>query len=335
LDIVVAEKINSKIRILLLFKPFIARKEAILAKWSTGKIVGIVFLCLFVLFIFTFGGCFIGLTMGGFTGTSTSRGFGIGDSIYEIRLEGVISADNYSSIISGQAVTPEEIIGQLDEAEKNPVVKAILIRVNSPGGSAAASQEIFEEVRKVKKPVVVSVSDMCASGAYYISSAADKIVANRSSSVGSIGVIMQIPNYEDLYEKLGVKYTTIKQGKYKDVGSPDRPLTSEEVSLFEAQLKEIYQQFISDVAEARNMDVKEVEKLATGWVFLGTEALELGLIDEIGNYKDAINVAAELGGIKGEPNIIKKEFTYSLIDLLLNFSNRSEIIGTKIREILY
>jgi protease-4 len=141
---------------------------------------------------------------------------------------------------------------------------------------------------------------------------------------------MQVPSYEELYEKLGVKYTTIKKGKYKDVGSPDRPLTSEEISLFEAQLNEIYQQFISDVAESRNMDVKEVEKLATGWVFLGTEALDSGLIDEIGNYKDAINIAAELGGIKGEPNIIKKEFTYSLIDFLLNFSTRSEIRETEI-----
>ncbi len=309
------------------------RKEAILAKWSTGKIVGIVFLCLFVLFIFTFGGCFVGLTMGGSGRTLTSH-IGAGGSIYEIRLEGVISADNYSSIISGQTVTPEEIIGELDEAEKNPNVKAILIRVNSPGGSAAASQEIFEEVKKAKKPVVVSVSDACASGAYYISSAADKIVANRSSSVGSIGVIMQVPNYEDLYEKLGVKYTTIKQGKYKDVGSPDRPLTSEEVRLLEVQLQEVYHQFISDVAESRNMDIKEVEKLATGWVFLGTEALELGLIDEIGNYKDAINIAAELGGIEGEPNVIKKKISYSLMDLLLGFSARSKVVGAGIREVL-
>jgi len=292
-----------------------------LARWSTGKIVGVTFLCIFVLFIFSTSCFFIGLLSGSFGRTS----YTLGDSVYEIRLEGVISGEKFSSLLSGETVTPEEIIGQLDEADKNPNVKAILLRVNSPGGSPAASQEIYEEIKKMEKPVVVSVSDTCASGAYYVASAADKIIANRSSSVGSIGVIMQIPNYEDLYEKLGLKYTTIKQGKYKDVGSPDRPLTSEEIKLLEAQLKEIYRQFIADVAEARSMDVSEVEELATGWVFLGTEALELGLIDEIGNYKDAINIAAELGGIKGEPIVIRQKISYSLMDLILGYYLNSAI----------
>jgi len=292
-----------------------------LARWSTGKIVGVTFLCIFVLFVFC-GGCFfIGLLTGSLGGTS----YALGDSVYEIRLEGVISGEKFSSLLSGETVTPEEIIGQLDEADKNPNVKAILLRVNSPGGSPAASQEIYEEIKKMEKPVVVSVSDTCASGAYYVASAADRIIANRSSSVGSIGVIMQIPNYEDLYEKLGLKYTTIKQGKYKDIGSPDRPLTKEEMKLLEAQLKEIYRQFIADVAEARSMDVSEVEELATGWVFLGTEALELGLIDDIGNYKDAINIAAELGGIKGEPIVIRQKINYSLMDLILGYYLNSAI----------
>lgn len=296
-------------------------KGFILARWSTGKIVGIAFLCIFVLFIFS-GGCFfIGLLTGSLGGTS----YALGDSVYEIRLEGVISAEKYSGLFGVVTVTPEKIISQLDEARKNPNVKAILIRVNSPGGSAAASQEIYEELKKVEKPVVVSVSEVCASGAYYVASAADRIIANRSSSVGSIGVIMQIPNFEDLYEKLGIKYTTIKQGKFKDVGSPDRPITEEEIRLLEAQLKEIYGQFITDVAEGRNMDISEVEELATGWVFLGTEALELGLIDGIGNYKDAINIAAELGGIKGEPNVIKQELGFSLMDLILGYYLNSVI----------
>lgn len=292
-----------------------------MARWSTGKIVGIAFLCIFVLLIFS-GGCFfIGLLTGSLGGTS----YALGDSVYEIRLEGVISAEKYSGLFGVVTVTPEKIISQLDEARKNPNVKAILIRVNSPGGSAAASQEIYEELKKVEKPVVVSVSEVCASGAYYVASAADRIIANRSSSVGSIGVIMQIPNFEDLYEKLGIKYTTIKQGKFKDVGSPDRPITEEEIRLLEAQLKEIYWQFITDVAEARNMDPGEVEELATGWVFLGTEALELGLIDGIGNYKDAINIAAELGGIKGEPNVIRQELDFSLMDLILGYYLNSAI----------
>jgi protease-4 len=292
-----------------------------LSRWSAGKIVGITFLCIFVLVVFS-GGCYVaGLISGGLGRTS----YAFGDSVYEIRLEGLISADDYAGLFSGGAVTPEEIIGQLDEAESNPNVKAILIRVNSPGGSAAASQEIYEEIKKVEKPVVVSVSETCASGAYYIASAADRIIANRSSSVGSIGVIMQIPNLEGLYEQLGIKYTTIKQGEFKDVGSPDRPITEEEVQMLEAQLKEIYEQFISDVADSRGMEISKVRELATGWVFLGTEALDLGLIDEIGNYKDAIKAAAELGGIKGEPVVIRQETGYSLLDLIFNYYLNSAI----------
>jgi protease-4 len=286
-----------------------------LARWSTGKIVGITFLCIFVLLLFS-GGCYLaGLLSSTFGRTSYS----LGDAIYEIRLEGVISAEKYSGLLMEETVTPEEIISQLDEAESNPDVKAILIRVNSPGGSAAASQEIYEELKKVEKPVVVSVSETCASGAYYISAAADSIIANRSSSVGSIGVIMQIPNFEGLFEQLGIEYVTIKQGEFKDVGSPDRPITEEETSMLEAQLKEIYEQFISDVADSRGMEISEVRELATGWVYLGTEALDLGLIDEIGNYKDAIEAAAELGGIKGKPVVIKQEYSYSLMDLIFDY----------------
>jgi protease-4 len=251
--------------------------------------------------------------------TFSRTSYGLGDAIYEIRLEGVISAEKYAGLLMGETVTPEEMMSQLDEAVSNPNVKAILIRVNSPGGSAAASQEIYEELKKVEKPVVVSVSETCASGAYYISSAADRIIANRSSSVGSIGVITQIPNYEGLFEQLGIEYVTIKQGEFKDVGSIDRPITEEEASMLEAQLKVIYEQFISDVAESRGMEISKVRELATGWVFLGTEALDLGLIDEIGNYKDAIEAAAELGGIEGEPVIIRQEHSYSLMDLILDY----------------
>jgi protease-4 len=266
--------------------------------------------------LFFSGGCYVA---GLLSSTFSRASYKLGDAIYEIRLEGVISAEKYSSLLMEETVTPEEMMSQLDEAESNPIVKAILIRVNSPGGSAAASQEIYEELKKVEKPVVVSVSETCASGAYYISTAADRIIANRSSSVGSIGVITKIPNFEGLFEQLGIEYVTIKQGEFKDVGSIDRPITEEEASMLEAQLKEIYEQFISDVADSRGMDISDVRELATGWVFLGTEALDLGLIDEIGNYKDAIEIAAELGGIKGEPVIIKQQYSYSLMDLIFDY----------------
>lgn len=290
-------------------------------KISAGKIVGFVFLGLFIFFILS-GGCFL---FGFFSG-ATSNIFKTApsltpgkDSIYLIKIEGVISGTSSAGIFSSAVVTPEYMIEQFKEAEKNPSVKAILIRVNSGGGSAAASQEIFEELKKVKKPVVVSVGDICASGAYYISCAADKIIANKTSSVGSIGVIMQIPNLEELYKKLGIKYTTIKHGKYKDVGSSDRPLTAEEEELFKKQTYKIYNQFIADVASSRNLSEEKVREIATGWVYLGSEAKELGLIDEIGTYKDAEKIAAQLGGILGEPNIISKS-RYNLLDMLLNYS---------------
>ncbi|MBM3712142.1 MAG: signal peptide peptidase SppA [Actinobacteria bacterium] len=287
------------------------------SKISAGKIIGFVFLGLFVLFIFS-SACFVsGLFTGGFS--LALKGLPISampDSIYVIRMEGIISGTEAAGLFSTSAVTPEYMIEQFIAAEKNPNVKALLIRVNSGGGSAAASREIFEELKKIKKPVVISVSDVCASGAYYISCAADKIVANRSSSVGSIGVIMQIPNLEELYKKLGIKYTTIKQGQYKDSGSTDRPLTPEEEKLFRQQTFKIYEQFIADVVETRGLTVEKVEEIANGWVYLGTEAKELGLIDEIGTYKDAEKIAARLGGIKGEPNIVYGK-KYSIFDAFL------------------
>jgi protease-4 len=276
------------------------------SKMSAGKIIGFTFLGLFVL-IFLSGSCFfIGFLGGsiGFSGKSSSIVSTSANSIYEIRLEGTISASGSSSLLGGATVTPESIIEQAVEAEKNPGVRAILLRIDSGGGSAAASQEIFEELKKINKPIVVSVGDICASGAYYIACAADKIVANKASSVGSIGVIMQIPDLEELYKKVGIKYTTIKQGKYKDVGSSDRPLTAEEEQLLKDQTEKIYEQFIQDVAASRKLPVEKVREIATGWVYIGTEALNLGLIDKIGTYKDAEKLAAELGGIKGEPNII-------------------------------
>jgi len=207
--------------------------------------------------------------------------------------------------LSAGGVTIERFTAQLDEAVKNPYVKVILIRMDSPGGIASASQEMYEELKKVEKPVLVSVSGLCASGAFYVSCAADKIMANKTSEIGSIGVIMQVPNLEGLYDKLGIKYTTIKQGKYKDAGSPDRDLTEEEKSMLEEQTRQIYEIFIADVAQGRKMDVSKVREIATGWVYLGDEAKRLGLIDEIGTYSNAVKEAARMGSIEGEPRIIK------------------------------
>jgi len=290
------------------------------SKRSVGKIIGFTILGLFVLFVMS-GGCFfLGLITSsiGALGGKPSVISPTGNAIYEIRLEGTISASSTTGLLGSAAITPEYVVDQLIEAEKNANVRAILLRVNSGGGSAAASQEIFEELKKIEKPVVVSVSDICASGAYYIACAADEIVANRSSSVGSIGVIMQIPNLEKLYNKLGIEYTTIKQGEYKDVGSSDREITDEEEQLLRDQTFKVYEQFIKDVSDSRKIPVEKVREIATGWVYLGTEALDLGLIDSIGTYKDAEKLASQLGGIKGEPVIIGSQKS-TFIDQVLGY----------------
>jgi len=271
-------------------------------KISGGAIAGIVLGSLAVLCLFTscaFGaGLFVGAVVRG-------EDFSTSDAIYQIDFEGEISSSEAGSLLSTGGITLEKFDAQLVAAVKDDNVKVILIRVDSPGGIASSSQEMFEELKKVEKPVLVSVSSLCASGAFYVSCAADKIMANKTSEIGSIGVIMQVPNLEGLYDKLGIKYTTIKQGKYKDAGSTDRELTQEEKVLLEEQTRQIYEMFIADVAQGRKMDVSKVREIATGWVYLGEEAKKLGLIDEIGTYSDAIKEAARMGGIEGEPRIIK------------------------------
>lgn len=271
-------------------------------KISGGAIAGIVLGSLAVLCIFTscaFGaGLFLGAAIRG-------EDFSTSDAIYQIDFKGEISNSETGSLLSAGGVTIEQFTAQLDEAVKNTYVKVILIRMDSPGGIASSSQEMYEELKKVEKPVLVSVSGLCASGAFYVSCAADKIMANKTSEIGSIGVIMQVPNLEGLYNKLGIKFTTIKQGKYKDAGSTDRDLTEEEKALLEEQTRQIYEIFIADVAAGRKIDVAKVREIATGWVYLGEEAKKLGLIDEIGTYSDAVKEAARMGHIEGEPRIIK------------------------------
>ena len=281
-----------------------------MGKMSSGKIITIIAGCMAFLFIFS--GCcfFLGIISGNFPETRRAA------NIYEIRVEGLITSSQ-GGIIGMGSTTPELFLAQLKAAELDPAIKAILVRVNSPGGSPAASQEIFEELKKATKPVVVSVSDSCTSGAYYIACAADVIVANRSSSVGGIGVILQAVNLEGLYDKLGIEYTTIVQGEYKDIGSTSRPMKEEEEQLLKEQTNKLYQQFMQDVAESRDMELEKVKELATGWIYLGTEALEEGLIDEVGTYNDAVEVAAELGDV-AEPRVTARR-EISIMDLIFSY----------------
>lgn len=280
------------------------------AKWGLG--IGI------ALVVLTLLACPVVLFVGAFGGESVV----MGDGIAVIHIEGVIAGTG--SIYDG-VVSPEYMLDQLDRALADPSVKAILLRIDSPGGTVAASQEISLAVRRaaLEKPVVASIGDIGASGAYMVASQCDEIVASPGSTVGSIGVIMEVPNVAGLLDKLGVEFTVLTQGEHKDVGSPYRSMTTTETAMLEGQMEIAYDQFIADVALGRGLDEADVRELATGWAWLAAEAVDLGLVDTLGNYDDAVQRAADLGGIEGTPSIISYEpeltfsdFVFSLIGLV-------------------
>lgn len=220
-----------------------------------------------------------------------------------IKIEGTIMGGSGSIGIFGSQPGADSIIKQLREAEKDDNVEAVVLRINSPGGAAAASREIRDQVVKLGKSgkkVVASMGDVAASGGYMVACAADKILANPSTTTGSIGVIMQFQNTEELYDKLGIRTITIKSGPHKDMGSPGRPLTEEEREILQSMIDDMYDQFVSVVAEGRNMTKEEVRQVADGRVFTGRQALELGLVDQLGDFYDAVEVAKEMAGIDGE-----------------------------------
>ena len=220
--------------------------------------------------------------------------------------------------VTGVILDSTSVIEELKEHSKNRSVKAIVLRVDSPGGGVAPSQEIYEEIIKIKekKKVVVSMGSVAASGGYYISAPADMIVANPGTLTGSIGVIMEIPNVSDLMEKIGVKTQVVKSGRHKDMASVFKTLTPEEKEILQAVLDDVHDQFIAAVAEARGMEYEVVRKLSDGRIFTGRMAKELGLVDELGNLEDAIMLAGKLTGIKGEPDVVYKEEDFSFIDIL-------------------
>lgn len=223
-------------------------------------------------------------------------------------------------IIEGVILDSKEVIEQLEKHRSNPSVKALVVRINSPGGGVAPSQEIYEELGKVReagKPVVASMGAVAASGGYYIASAADLIVANPGSITGSIGVIMQIPNISGLLKKVGIKAVVIKSGEHKDLASAFRELTSGERRILQGVLDDVHDQFIDAVAKGRRMDRKKVEPFADGRIFSGRQALALGFVDELGDLQDAIERAAKLGGIPGKPKVIQeRKRRFSLLDLV-------------------
>jgi protease-4 len=227
--------------------------------------------------------------------------------------------------IEGPIVDSKETIDEIKGYLKNSSVKAIVLRVDSPGGAVAPSQEIYEEVKRAskQKKVVASMGTVAASGGYYISSPATKVFANPGTLTGSIGVIMEIPNIEGLMDKIGVKTEVIKSGKHKDMASIFRKMKEEDRKILQGVIEDVHEQFIIAVAEGRRLPIEKVREIADGRVFTGRQAKEIGLVDELGNLEDAIKEAARLSGIKGEPEVITKKDRFTFLDVI-----RGKLSGT-------
>lgn len=219
-----------------------------------------------------------------------------------------------------EIISSEEIVRQFKKYRENKSIRAIVFRVESPGGGVAASQEIYEEVKKTRdagRPVVVSMGSVAASGGYYVSCAATRIVANPGTLTGSIGVISHFLNFEPLMKKIGVEETTMKTGKFKDIGSPFRKTTEEDKRYFHMVLNDVYDQFVDAIVEERDLEREQVLKYADGRVFTGRQAMKYGFVDTLGTMEDAVSIAAELGGVHGKPNIVKEKKRKAFFERLI------------------
>ena len=223
--------------------------------------------------------------------------------------------------VEGELVESRPILDQLKRYEDSNSVKAILLNIDSPGGGVAVSQEIYAEVKRLRdkkdKTVVAYLSSTGASGAYYVACAANKIVANPGTIVGSIGVIAEWVNYSDLLEWAKLKDIVFKTGEFKDTGSPTRALTENERKYFQGLIDDMYVQFVEAVSSGRKLDLQEVRSMADGRVFTGRDAKERKLIDEIGNFQDAVDLTAKLAGISGKPRLLRlNRQRVTLLDVL-------------------
>ncbi len=242
---------------------------------------------------------------------------------------GFSSSDSFE--LSGRKIGVVEIVGliydsrsavrQLNKYQNDNSIEAIIVYLNSPGGAIVPSNEIYEKVKEIrdsgKKPVIASMSSLGASGAYYIACGADSIIANQGTFTGSIGVIMELMNTRDLFEKVGVSFEAMKSGKFKDSGSPHRDMNSEDRRYLQSLIDDSYDQFVDVVVKERDLEKEEVLKIADGRVFTGRQAYNLKLIDKLGTFEDAIDVAKEMAGISGKARIVKeRRRKLTLLDLI-------------------
>jgi len=232
--------------------------------------------------------------------------FAFGDKIAIIEIRGVITQS------SG-------IIEEINQYQEDEGVKAIILRIDSPGGGVGPAQEIHREILKVKskKKVVTSMGSVAASGGYYIACASDLIIANPGTITGSIGVIMEFANIEELFKKIGIKGVVLKSGEHKDIGSPFREMTPEEKKIIQGVIDNVHQQFVQAVAKGRKMEQEKVMQIADGRILTGEQAKQIGLVDQIGNLQDTIDIVAKMAGIEGKPNILYPKRKFSLWELLV------------------
>jgi protease-4 len=240
-------------------------------------------------------------------GTDQYGKLGSSSVVGVIQINGMIASGADAGGLFSAVAGSESIMEQLRRAARDPSVKAVVLRLNTPGGTAAASQEIALEVdrlRQAGKKVVASMGDVAASGGYWIACRCDRIVANPGTITGSIGVIMETQNLQGLYEKLGVDPVVFKSGPHKDMGSTSRVVTEQEQKIFQGMVDDMYKQFVETVSEGRGLERARVREVADGRVFTGSQAMANGLVDDLGNFYDALKIAADLAGIKGEPQVI-------------------------------
>jgi protease-4 len=227
--------------------------------------------------------------------TTSFINFGSSNSIGLVEVRGIITED-----------IRKETVRNLSKFKRDKDIRAIVLRIESPGGGVSASQEIFNEVKRVKeagKLIYASMGSIAASGGYYIAVPCDKIFANPGTATGSIGVIMEMPNVELLLKKIGIYFMVIKSEEHKDIGSPFRKMTDKEKELLKGVIDDIYNQFVNAVSTERQLKKEEVLKIADGRIITGNQAIELGLVDELGDLQDAVNAAAKAVGIKKRPKI--------------------------------
>lgn len=279
------------------------------SKWFWG-----IFLGLFLLVL-----VFIGISFLAFASALKRDGgeyvsSGSGDKIALVEINDVI-------------MSSEKTVEQIKRYREDKSIKAIILRINSPGGGVAASQEIYEEVKRTRdsgKIIVVSMGSIAASGGYYIAVGSSLIIANPGTLTGSIGVIAQFISIKDLAEKLGITQTTIKSGSLKDAGNPFRQMNDSDKAYFQEVVDNSFSQFLDVVAKERKMSKETLLTYANGRVFTGLQAKEYGLIDSLGTFEDAVRITGKMAGIEGEPRIVREKKKFSFFE---------EVIGSKMEDV--